>query len=91
MTQPIFIGHGGWIALIAIAWAVHIIVGWYVGLCLKTGVRPRKPFGCEKCMGFWIGGTIATLHMGIINGVIYGLITSLVATLISKYAIGRGI
>ena len=73
------------VKIIAVSWGSCIIVGWYIDLCLKAKVRIRKPWGCELCMGFWIGLIIFGFMGGLLNGIIFALITSLTAAIMGRY------
>ena len=78
--------------IIALAWMSNLFVSFYVNLCIKKRVTIRKPFGCEKCMGFWIGFFyLLTLSFSIKQSIIFACFTSLAAILlngISKYVNG---
>ena len=69
--------------ILSIAWVAIILTEWYINLCIKSGVKIRKPFGCEKCLGFWIGLGLFYFQ-GENNFVIFALLTSLVAVLTNK-------
>lgn len=70
--------------VIALAWFTNLVVAFYVDLCIKAKVRVRKPFGCEKCLGFWMGLIyfLTTLDLSI-KVLIFASITSLVSVILS--------
>ena len=67
--------------VIAIAWFSNLIVSMYVNRCVQKKVRIRKPFGCEMCLGFWIG-LIAFYFIDTNNCFIFASITSLTSVIL---------
>lgn len=72
------------ITIVALSWFSNLVVGFYVDLCIKAKVKARKPFSCEKCLGFWLSliyfSTTMELSIGII---IFASVTSLVSVILS--------
>ncbi len=84
--------------IIAIGWLACIIVDGYIDVCWQKKIKPRKPFNCQKCMGFWIGLIFCTAKMVYLNNIsaisftetfIFALLTSFAASI--EYAVIRRI
>ena len=70
---------------IAFGWLADILVEIYISRCLKKKVTIRKPFGCEKCMGFWLGLSVFIFSLPFKEATVYALLTSLSAILINRH------
>ena len=83
------------IELIAIAWLSNLLVSLYINRCIQKKIRVRKPFGCQKCLGFWVGlAYFATVKDNPKEIIIFALITSILAALtngIIKRVNGTGV
>lgn len=67
--------------ILALSWFANLLVSFYIDLCIKARVNIRKPFGCEKCMGFWIG-CLYFINKPFIDIFIFASITSLTCCLL---------
>jgi hypothetical protein len=84
--------------IIAIGWLACIIVDMYVDICWQKKVKLRKPFSCQKCMGFWLGFIFCTAQNFNADAMsaatftetfVFALLTSLAASI--EYAVIRRI
>ena len=83
------------IEVTAVGWLACLWVDFYTALCFRAQVKARKPFSCQKCMGFWmglgfiLGKQFLTHDYSAMEVFIFSLLTSLAATI--EYALIRRI
>ena len=70
--------------IIALSWLSNLVVSFYVNRCIKRKLPMRKPFDCEKCLGFYVGIIyFSTQYPLTEESVIFACLTSLSAVLLN--------
>lgn len=68
------------IEIISLSWLSNLIVAFYVNRATEKKLPYRKPFSCEKCLGFWTGIIYFSIQMQPIEQIIiFASFTSLSA------------
>lgn len=68
------------IQIIGLSWLSNLLVAFYVNRATEKKLPYRKPFSCEKCLGFWVGLIYFSIKMQPIETIIiFAAFTSLSA------------